>query len=103
MKFYLVAVPENPDGSEALEAAQPLLVVYGATAQAAVVRAIREAKARLSEKDSDLGSMIQFGVSPGAAGDRAAAHERAAQRAEEQRAAEAQIDRSIEGILSFIG
>lgn len=102
MKFYLVAVPENEDGSEALEHAQPVLVVYGATAQASVVRAIREAKAALSERNPDAGALIQFGVSIGAAGDRASAYEQRARAAAASRVADAQTERSIEGILSFV-
>lgn len=102
MKLYLVAVPENPDGSEAMEAAQPLLVVYGATAQAAVIRAIREAKSRLSEKNPETGELIQFGISPGAAGDRAAAHERRAREEAARAAEEAQNERVLDGILSYL-
>lgn len=102
MKLYLVAVPENEDGSEALEHAQPIMVVYGATAQASVVRAIREAKASLSERNPDAGALIQFGVSLGSAKDRASAYEQRAREASAAKAAEAQVERSIEGILSFV-
>lgn len=102
MKFYIVAVPENEDGSEAMKHAQPLAIIYGATAQAATFKAIREAKAKLSEKNPDLGAMIQFGVSFGSAQDRASMYEQAAREAAAAKAAEAQTERSIEGILSFV-
>lgn len=102
MKIYIVAVPENEDGSEALEHAQPVAVIYGATAQAATFRAIREAKASLSERNPDAGALIQFGVSLGAAGDRASAYEQRAREAAAARVADAQTERTLEGILSFV-
>ncbi len=102
MKFYLIAVPEDDEGNEIHEHVQPLAIMYGATAQAAAVKALREAKAKLYEKNAELAEMIQFGVSFGSAKDRASAYEQAAREAAAAKAAEAQTERSIEGILSFV-